>query len=83
MADKEQRGTKTYAAKHEEEAIADAGHVAKEERSLHETRHIWSCIVVVQAVAVDEQTSWSTTQKRPKKTYITIPSGREKLNKGL
>jgi len=40
VADKEQGGTETYATEHEKEAIADAGHVAKEERSLHKSRHI-------------------------------------------
>jgi hypothetical protein len=54
VADKEQGCTETYAAEHEKEAIADAGHVTEEERSLHKTRHIWSCIVIIQAVAIDE-----------------------------
>ena len=57
MADKEQGGVEAHHPKHQEECIADAGHVAKEERCLHETRHIRSCIVVVQAVAIDKETS--------------------------
>lgn len=40
VPDKEQRGTKSHSPKHEKEAIANASHVAKEERGLHETRHI-------------------------------------------
>lgn len=65
MPDKEQRGTKSHSPKHEKEAIANASHVAKEERGLHETRHIRSCIVIVQAVAIDKQASRSTADKRP------------------
>jgi len=40
VADKEQGGVEAHHPKHQEECIADAGHVAKEERCLHETRHI-------------------------------------------
>ena len=57
VSDKEQGGTETNHAQHQEESIADAGHVAKEERCLHEARHIRSCIVVVQTVAIHEKSS--------------------------
>ena len=40
VTNKQQGGTESYATEHEEEAIADTGHVTKEERSLHKTRHI-------------------------------------------
>ena len=71
MADKEQRSTETHHPEHEEEPIADASHVAKEERGLHETGHVGSGIVVVQAVGIDEQASRSTTQKRPVANHTT------------
>jgi hypothetical protein len=40
VADKEQGSTEAHHSKHQEERIADASHVAKEERGLHEARHI-------------------------------------------
>lgn len=57
MANKEQCGTETNHPEHEKEPVAYASHVTKEERGLHETRHIRSGIVVIQAVGIDEQTS--------------------------
>jgi hypothetical protein len=56
VADKEQGGTEAHHPEHQEECIADAGHVAKEEGCLHEARHIRSCIVVVQAVTIYKET---------------------------
>jgi len=70
MADKEQGSTETNASKHEEETITNAGHVAKEKWGLHEAGHIWSCKVVIQAIAINEQASWSTTEERPTKHQI-------------
>lgn len=40
VTNKEQRGTETHCPEHQEESIADASHVTKEERGLHKTRHI-------------------------------------------
>jgi hypothetical protein len=37
---------------------------------LHEAWHIWSCIVVIQAIAINEQSSWSTTKERPDQHQI-------------
>jgi hypothetical protein len=37
---------------------------------LHEAGHIWSCKVVIQAIAINEQASWSTTEERPTKHKI-------------
>ena len=54
MTDEEQSSVKTYGPKHEKETIAYASHVPKEERGLHETRHIRLRIIVVQAVGIDE-----------------------------
>lgn len=39
---------------HEEEAVGDAGHVPEKEGCLHESRHVRSRVVVVEAVTVDE-----------------------------
>lgn len=65
VTDKDQGSTETHSSKHEKEAIANTSHVAKKERGLHEARHIWSCIIVIQAVPIYEQASWSTTKERP------------------
>lgn len=54
VTDKEQGGTEADGPEHEEEAIADAGHVPVKERGLHETRHVRPCIVVVPTVTVNE-----------------------------
>ena len=70
VADKKQGGTEPNRAKHEEETIANTGHVAKEKGGLHEAWHIWSCIVVIQAIAINEQSSWSTTKERPDQHQI-------------
>lgn len=40
VANKEKGGTESHCSKHKKEAIAYACHVSKEERSLHEARHI-------------------------------------------
>ena len=61
VTDKEQCGTETDHAQHQEESIADASHVAEEEWCLHKSRHIWSCIIVVQTVPIDKKSSWSST----------------------
>lgn len=61
MANEHQRSAKTYSPEHQEEAIADASHVPEEKRGLHETKHVWSRVVVVQAVGVDEDAGWATT----------------------
>ena len=70
MADKEQGSTEPNTAKHEEETVTNTGHVAKEKWGLHEAGHIWSGIVVIQAIAINEQASWSTTEERPMKHQI-------------
>jgi len=57
VTDKEQGGNKTQSPQHEEETIADASHVSKEERGLQESMHICSCIVIIKAVAKNIQTS--------------------------
>lgn len=71
MTYKEQGGTESHCPKHEKETIAYASHVPKEERGLHEARHIRSCIVVVQAICIDKQPSRSTTEKRPVRIRIS------------
>lgn len=65
MTDKKEGSTETNNTEHEKETIANTSHVPEEEGCLHEARHIWSCVVVIQAVAVDEQTGWSTTKEGP------------------
>lgn len=40
MANKKQCRAEPYSSKHEEETIADTGHVTEEKRCLHEARHI-------------------------------------------
>jgi len=44
VTNKEKGSTESDCPEHEEESVADASHVAKEEGSLHEPWHIWSCI---------------------------------------
>jgi hypothetical protein len=56
--------TETNSSQHEEETIADAGHVAEEEGCLHEAWHVWPGMVVVDAVEEDENTSGSSTKDR-------------------
>lgn len=65
MPDEEEGGAEADRAEHEEEAVADAGHVAEEEGRLHEARHVRTGVVVVQAVAVDEQAGRATAEERP------------------
>lgn len=65
---KKQSSTEAYSSKHEEESIAYTSHVPEEKWGLHETRHFWPCIVVIQAVAIDKQASRSTACKRPDKS---------------
>lgn len=65
VTNKDQRSPETDCSKHEKETIANACHVAKKERGLHESRHIWSCMVVIYAVPIYEQAGWSTTKERP------------------
>lgn len=64
MPNEKQWGMETHCPKHKKEAIADASHVAKEERGLHKTRHIRSCIIIIQAICIDKHTSRSTTKER-------------------
>lgn len=40
VAYKKKRSLESNCAKHEEESVADACHVTKEERGLHKTRHV-------------------------------------------
>jgi hypothetical protein len=57
--------SETDGAQHQEEAIAHAGHVAEEERRLHEPAHVRPRIVVVEAVPEDEQTGRTSAQDAP------------------
>lgn len=66
MADKRQRSTESDRSQHQEEAIANAEHESKVERSLHESTHVWSYVVVVEAVAEDEKACGASTQHRSK-----------------
>lgn len=71
VADEKQSSSETNSSKHEKEGIANASHVTKEEWGLHETWHVWSGIIVIQAVAIDEQAGWSTTNEWPRRsTYV-------------
>lgn len=47
MADEEERGAEANSSKHEEETVTNASHVTEEEGCLHETRHVWSRVVIV------------------------------------
>ena len=72
VADKEQCRTETNGPQHEKEGIANASHVTKEKWRLHEARHVWSRIIVIEAVSIDEQPSWATAKKRSEGNRIQI-----------
>lgn len=65
VTDKEQWSAESYCSQHKEKPIANASHISKEEWGLHEPWHIWSSIVVIQAVGIYEQASWPTTEEWP------------------
>lgn len=62
---KQQRCPETDSAQHEEEPITDASHVTKEEWCLHETWHIWSCMIVIHTVTKYEYAGGASTKDRP------------------
>lgn len=59
------RRPETDGPQHEEEAIAHARHVPKEERRLHEPAHVGPRVVVVEAIPEDEQASRTSAEDAP------------------
>lgn len=54
VSHEKQSRTETYCSQHKEESVADARHVAKEERGLHEAGHVGSGVIVVEAIGIDK-----------------------------
>lgn len=61
MANEEEWCAETHWTQHKKEPIADASHVPKEEWRLHETWHVRTGMIVVQAIAINEETCRSST----------------------
>lgn len=75
VAHEEQRCTKTSSTQHEEESVAYTSHVAEEEWGLHEARHAWSRMIVINAVEEDEYTSGASAKNRPEDMKRTTAEG--------